>query len=108
MDDYSRKGWSQQLWLVAPLTVMVLIIAACSSSDDPLSEEQTSLHLLPGPWPGSGALNKTPIWRGSPAHNRQCGRPLAPTRSRGSPFRSDPPTRTSTCASRRSSRAIGS
>ena len=42
MDNYSRKSWSQQLWFVAPLTVMILIIAACSSSDDPVSPASTA------------------------------------------------------------------
>ena len=42
MDNYSRKSWSQQLWFVAPLTVMILIIAACNSSDDPVSPASTA------------------------------------------------------------------
>ncbi len=47
MDDYSRKSWSQQLWFVAPLTVMILIIAACSSSDDPVSPASTAPPQAP-------------------------------------------------------------
>ncbi len=42
MDNYSRKSWSQQLRTVAPLTVMILIIAACSSSEDDASTGTTA------------------------------------------------------------------
>jgi hypothetical protein len=51
MDNYSRKSWSQQLWFVAPLTVVILIIAACSSSDDPVSPAS----IAPAPAPTTTA-----------------------------------------------------
>jgi len=47
------------LWFVAPLTVMVLIIAACSSSDDPVSPASTAPAPAPTPTAATAAAPTT-------------------------------------------------
>ena len=44
MDNHSRKSWRQQLRTVAPILAMILVVAACGSSEDDVADPAATIE----------------------------------------------------------------